>query len=448
MKPISLLTADEMRDADQATIQAGTPSSVLMQRAAEALVSVVTRYFEPCRTVVVCGFGNNGGDGRIAAELLREANWQVTLATPQDDIGPILYNAELIIDALLGTGLNKNMTEQFVESIAAMNAARCPIVSCDIASGIDSTTGEVMGCAVKAAHTVTFASAKRGHFLLPGKAHTGLLHIMDIGIDVKSPAAYLNTPALWNIPKPQLSAHKYERGHALVMGGALESTGAAKLTAEAALKVGAGAVSVICDDATLPIYAASFAAVMTKNAMSDDAFYKIIHEPRVASFAIGPGAGVNEATMKHTLAMLETAKPCVVDADALQKEMLPSFHKNTVITPHAGEFERLFGKFEHKMDGVEAALETFEGVLVYKGNDTVIAQRGRAIIINGNAPPTLATAGSGDVLAGLIAGLMAQGMSAFNAACAGVWLHGEAAKHLGRFFTAEDIVKALPVVQL
>jgi len=440
MKAIPLLTADEMKDADHAAIEAGTPSSELMHRAAEALVAVITRYFQPCRVVVVCGFGNNGGDGRIAADMLKKANWDVSVATPQDDIGGTLLSADLIVDALLGTGLNKEMTDLFIETIAAMNAAGCPVVSCDIASGINATTGEVMGCAVKAAHTVTFASAKRGHFLLPGKAHTGLLHIMDIGIRVEDAESYLNTPALWKIPRPQMSDHKYTRGHALVMGGEYTSTGAAKLTANAALKAGAGAVSVICDERTMPIYAASFSAVMTKPV---DEFDALISEPRVNALAIGPGAGANDATMKRVRAILDTKKPCVLDADALQPEVLKYCHDKVIITPHAGEFERLFGKVNDRIEAVEAAIEAFPGVLVFKGSDTVIAQKGRKMAINGNAPAGLATAGSGDVLTGIIAGLLAQGMKPFDAACAGVWLHGEAAQKVGRFFTAEDIISGL-----
>ncbi len=447
MKSIPLLTADEMRAADQATIKSGTPESVLMQRAAEALVSVITRHFEPCRTVVVCGFGNNGGDGRIAAGLLKEQGWDVTIATPQENISGLLYNAELIIDALLGTGLNKEMTDQFVEAIAAMNAAGCPVVACDIASGINATTGEVTGCAVKADHTITFASAKRGHFLLPGKAHTGMLHIMDIGIAVPEAGAYLNTPARWKLPHPKPGGHKYSRGHALVMGGMLASTGAAKLTANAALKVGAGAVSVIVDAQTLPIYAASLAAVMTKPAANNDEFYALVHEPRVKALAIGPGAGVHEQTVVRAVTMLESGKPCILDADALQKEVVRHARATTIITPHEGEFTRLFGQHENKIAAVERAINHYPGVLVYKGSDTVIAQAGKPLVINGNAPAGLATAGSGDVLAGLIAGLLAQGMNAFDAACAGVWLHGEAAKTLGRFFTAEDLIPALGSVR-
>lgn len=443
MPLIPLLTSDEMKAADQAAMAAGTPEAVLMQRAAEVLVSVVTEHYQPCRTVVVCGFGNNGGDGRIAANLLKEQGWDVTIVTPQDNASTTLYNAELIIDALLGTGLNKDLTDQFVETIAAINAAECPVVACDIASGINATTGEVMGCAVKADRTVTFASAKRGHLLLPGKAHTGVLHIMDIGIAVKEAGAYLNTPALWKIPVPKMADHKYTRGALLVMGSDYTSTGAAKLTATAALKVGAGAVSVICDDKTLPIYATSLTAVMTKLANNPDAFYKLIHEPRVKALAIGMGAGVKERTQKYTLAMLETGLPCVIDADALTPEILAATHAKTIITPHAGEFERLFGAHENKIAAVETALKNFKGVLVYKGNDTIIAQAGKPLVINGNAPPTLATAGSGDVLAGMIAGFIAQGMNAFDATCAAVWLHGDCGKRLGRFFTAEDLIASI-----
>jgi len=188
-------------------------------------------------------------------------------------------------------------------------------------------------------------------------------------------------------------------------------------------------------------------AVMTKSAETSDAFYKLIHEPRVKALCIGPGAGVNEATQKRAIAMLETELPCVLDADALQPEIIKSAHAGTVITPHAGEFVRLFGRHDHKIAGIEHAFSTFSGVIVYKGSDTVIAQKGRKLIINGNAPATLATAGSGDVLAGMITGLLAQGMGAFDAACAAVWMHAVAANQLGRFMTAEDLVAELGKLQ-
>lgn len=440
---IPVLTAEEMRAADMAAIAGGTPQATLVKRAGAALASIIMGYYSPRRAVVVAGSGNNGADGHIAADILKNAGWNLSVITPDDDVTAAVMGADLVIDALLGTGLNKNVDGAYANAIAAINASGVPVVAVDIPSGINATTGRVMGCAVRAEFTVSFAAAKRGHYLLPGKEHTGRLHVVDIGIEVADAGAYLNAPDLWELPNPSLSSHKYSRGHALVMGGQISSMGAAKLTANAALKVGAGAVSVICDKETLPIYAASLAAVMTKPAGSMDEFYKIIHEPRVSALAIGPGAGVNEQTMAHAGAMLETKKPCVLDADALQKDLLPLMHEHTVITPHAGEFTRLFGEAADKMAAVAAALAKFPGVLVYKGSDTVIASRGRKLVINANAPATLATAGSGDVLAGIITGLLAQGMDAFDAACAGVWLHGEAAGRLGRFMTAEDLLGVL-----
>lgn len=448
MKPTPLLTAKQMQAADAATIAAGTSASELMQRAGTALAHIIQSLYAPCHTVVMCGKGNNGGDGRIAAELLKQAGFEVLVTTPDEDYREQLQSAELIVDALLGTGLNAPVAGKYWQAIEAMNEIGCPIVAVDIPSGINASTGEIMGTATRAAHTVTFASAKCGHYLLPGKAHTGLLHIMDIGITEETiantnPHIFLNTAALWEVPEPQLTSHKYTRGAVLVQGGPLAMTGASKLAATAALKIGAGAVSIICNNETLPVYAAMLTAVMTKPANTMQEFQQLIDEPRVRALLIGPGAGVSNATNERAHQILQSNKPCVLDADALVHEVLARAHAATVLTPHQGEFERLFGHYPNKLDAASAVTKHFPGVLVYKGSDTVIAQQGKPIVINANAPPTLATAGSGDVLAGIIAGLLAQGMEPFDAACAGVWLHGHAAQKLGRFFTAEDLVENL-----
>lgn len=435
-----------MRAADQAAIAAGTSEHALMERAGRELAAVILSLYAPRRVVVLAGSGNNGNDGRIAAKHLMDAGFKASVFTPEEPYVESLSEAELVVDALLGTGLNKPVSAAYANAIEAMNACACPVIAVDIPSGIDATTGAVMGVAVKATHTVTFAAAKLGHYLLPGKAHTGTLHVMDIGIDARHitaqhPRIFLNTkPAL---PEPSLFDHKYSRGHALVQGGTLASAGAAKLTAQAALKVGAGAVSVLCDSTTLPIYAASFQAVMTKSPPTLDAYAKLIADPRVNALAIGMGAGVNDTTLKRATLMLESGKPCVVDADALQPDILPLLHERCIITPHMGEYEHLYGIQPNKLAAIDHATSNTRAVVVLKGNDTMIAQAGKPSIVNHNAPPTLATAGSGDVLAGIIAGLLAQGMKPFEAACAGVYLHGAAASALGRFITAEDVVSSL-----
>ncbi len=474
MSVTPLLTAEETRRAEAAAIASGISSTELMERAGRQLAAVIASQYAPRPTVVVCGSGNNGGDGFVTARALRELGWSVrTLAlgeskTPEAkaaraSAGAVepytpaaLEHAQLVVDALLGTGLSKPVEGEYLEAIHAINALSCPIFSADVPSGICATTGAILGAAIRATHTVTFATAKCGHYLLPAKEYVGELHVMDIGISrdavlSANPSVFLNSESLWHakLPTLALGAHKYDRGATLTQGGALASTGAAKLAAYAALKIGSGLSSVICNDETLPIYATSLAAVMTKLAPSMDVFHKLIHDEKITALAIGPGAGVNDITAKHTLAMLATGKPCVVDADALSvfsqtpRALFEAAHENTVFTPHMGEFTRLFGGHKNKLEATRAATEKFKGVLVLKGNDTIVAQAGKPTLINANAPATLATAGSGDVLTGMIAGLMAQGMSAYDAAAAGVWLHAQAATLLGRSFTAEDLVRAI-----
>lgn len=474
MNATPLLTAEETRRAEAAAMASGISATELMDHAGRQLAAVVASLYAPCNTVVVCGTGNNGGDGCIAARVLREHGWNVSVVALGDSTSPeavgaragigtvddftaaSLQSADLVVDALLGTGLSKPVEGRYLEAINAMNACACPVVAVDVPSGIDASTGAVWGAAVRAAHTVTFATAKCGHVLLPAKAYVGQLHVMDIGISREAmssiaPGVFLNNEAVWHAALPTLSlhAHKYTRGATLMQGGALCSAGAAKLAAYAALKIGSGLSSVICDAETLPVYAASLTAVMTKPANTLDAFYKRVNDTHITALAIGCGAGVTDATAKRTIAMLDTKKPCVVDADALTvfaqsaQALLDAAHEHTVLTPHEGEFKRLFGAYENKLAAVRAATAKCKGVLVLKGNDTVIAQAGKPTLINSNAPPTLATAGSGDVLTGMIAGLMAQGMSAYYASAAAVWLHGEAANRLGGNFTAEELVAAI-----
>jgi ADP-dependent NAD(P)H-hydrate dehydratase / NAD(P)H-hydrate epimerase len=474
MNATPLLTAEETRRAEAAAIAAGTPASELMNHAGRQLAAVISSLYAPCETVFLCGSGNNGGDGFVAAHILREHGWNVRVLvvgeskTPEakaarEAVGMVEnYNAEalagaaLVVDALFGTGLSKPVEGVALDAVNAVNALGCPVVAVDVPSGIDASSGTILGAAIRATHTVTFATAKCGHYLLPAKACVGKLHVMDIGISREAIAGasarvFLNSESVWKnaLPSLAMDAHKYTRGATLTQGGALASCGAAKLAATAALKMGSGLSSVICDDVTLPIYAASLTAVMTKPANTLDAFYKLVNDRHITALAIGCGAGVTDATAKRTITMLDTKKPCVVDADALTvfaqsaSFLLESAHEHTVLTPHMGEFKRLFGAQEDKLAAAARVTEKFKGVLVLKGNDTIIAQAGKPTLVNHNAPATLATAGSGDVLTGMIAGLIAQGMAAYDAAAAAVWLHAETANQLGRNFTAEELVAAI-----
>ncbi|MDE3016481.1 MAG: NAD(P)H-hydrate dehydratase [Pseudomonadota bacterium] len=476
----ALLAADQSRSADKTAIEGGMPGVALMERAGRAVVDVVCQHFRPCMALVVCGVGNNGGDGFIAARILKERGWTVMLAVAGNadaitgdakrakdkwnmaggasrTFSPgLLRDCGVIVDAIFGTGLSRNVEGAALDAINAINAAHLPVVSVDIASGIDADTGHVMGGAIRARHTVTFVRPKPGHVLLPGKAHTGELHVYDIGISGEgiAPSQYLNLPELWKsaFPFPAPEANKYTRGHAVVIGGGINMTGASRLAAISALRAGAGLVSVACSPEALPVYASSLLAVMTKPAADLKQLKELLEDKRITTVLIGPGCGVDEATRERALYILSLKKPCVIDADAISafaenpKQLFSALHASAVLTPHEGEFTRLFKSEGTKSQRAADAARQSGAVILFKGNDTVIAAPGGRVAINANAPPWLATAGSGDVLAGIITGLLAQGMPAFEAACAGAWMHGEAATGFGPGLIAEDIPAALPAV--
>ncbi|MBY0406102.1 MAG: NAD(P)H-hydrate dehydratase, partial [Rickettsiales bacterium] len=290
--------------------------------------------------------------------------------------------------------------------------------------------------------------------LLPGKAHTGQLHVYDIGIsgDKVKPKLFLNAPALWKhmLPLPNPDSNKYSRGHTVVIGGGMSTTGAARLSAMAALRCGSGLVSVACTQEALPIYAMTLTAVMTKQADNAAQLASLLEDKRITALLIGPGCGVTERTRDNTLQILKSKKACVIDADALSifqfntKPLFDAIAGPTVLTPHEGEFERLFATKGVKTERAKDAAKQSGAVIVLKGNDTVIAAPDGRVSINANAPVWLATAGSGDVLAGIIAGLMGQGMPAYEAACAGTWIQGEVANRFGPGLIAEDLTTTMP----
>lgn len=480
LHPAALLTAEEARAADHAAIAFGMRSETLMENAGKAVVDIVCQHFAPCPTLVVCGHGNNGGDGFVVARLLKERGWPAVpvlvgesektthdLERAMDqwrNTGGIirifspgmLAEAALVIDGIFGTGLSREVEGEAKEAIDAINASKLPVVAIDIASGINTDNGTIMGAATRAVHTVTFVRPKLGHVLLPGKAHTGELHVYDIGITGEGvgSAYFLNAPSLWkkSFPFPAPDANKYTRGHAIVMGGALATTGAARLAALGALRSGAGLVSIACSQDALPVYAMTLTAVMTKPIDKPNKLAALLDDKRVTATLIGPGYGTGEATREQTLQILSHKKPCVIDADAISvfeanpKPLFAAIAGPTVLTPHEGEFERLFNAKGSKPQRVIKAAKQSGAVVLLKGNDTVIAAPDGRVAVNANAPVWLATAGSGDVLAGIITGLLAQGMPAFEAACAGAWIHGEAATQFGPGLIAEDLPAALAPV--
>ena len=349
--------------------------------------------------------------------------------------------------------------------IEAMNAAPC-VHAVDLPSGINGATGAVMGVAVHAAETVTFFRRKAGHALLPGRLHCGRLRVADIGIpasvlDRIKPRTFLNAPELWraHFPLPRVDGHKYARGHAVVVSGGLSSTGAARLAARGALRAGAGLVTIASPRDALAVNAAASLAVMVRPVDDADELADFLRDPRRNAVVLGPGGGVGAGMRELVLAALAGERAVVLDADALTSfadepqaliDPLRARSAATLLTPHEGEFSRLFNSLvdqaQSKLERARAAAETSGAVVLLKGPDTVVAAPDGRGAIADNAPPWLATAGSGDVLAGIAAACLAQGISAFEAAAAAVWLHGEAGVEFGAGLIAEDLPEALPKV--
>jgi len=478
----AVLTVAEAYAADAAAARAGVAGETLMEAAGRAVAEAIRARWTPRPVIVLCGPGNNGGDGFVAARHLAAAGWPVTLALmgSRDALkgdaatmaarweGAVVpLNADVVepdalaVDALFGAGLSRPIDGAPRAVLEAAVARAAAVVAVDVPSGVDGDSGAVRGYAPHAALTVTFFRRKPGHLLLPGRVLCGEVVVADIGIpeavlDEIAPKLHANDPALWRAryPWPRPEDHKYRRGHALVAGGGVATTGAARLAARAALRAGAGLVTVaVPSDEALPVYAAALTAVMTARATDAEGFAALIDDPRRNAVLLGPGNGVSETTRARVLATLAKGKACVLDADALTvfenepEQLFTAIFSPCLLTPHAGEFARLFGAAEEeksKIERVRAAARASGAAVLLKGADTVIADPDGRAVVNENAPPTLATAGAGDVLAGFALGLLAQGMTPFDAGCAAAWLHGECAALVGPGLIAEDLAEALP----
>ncbi len=487
---MEVLTTAEMGKADQLAIAGGTSGFALMLSAGRAVADAAADLVEEGPVVVVAGGGNNGGDGFVAAAELvaRGRQVAVVLFGSRDALtgdaalaarhwsGPVLPgeaasigHPALIIDALFGAGLNRIVKDGASELIEAINASAAPVVSVDLPSGINGNTGAVMGSAVRATETVTFFRRKPGHLLMPGRSYCGRVRVADIGVDDAvlesiAPLAFENVPELWDklFPVPGLDGHKYAKGHAVVLSGNLASTGAARLAARGALRGGAGLVTVLSPSEALAVNAASLTAIMVRPVDTAAEFAGVLEDRRLNVCVIGPGAGVGLRTRALVLAALAAERQTVLDADALTsfadkpddlfEAIKAATEAGAVLTPHQGEFLRLFSEmdnkhpFKSKLERVRAAAARSGAVVLLKGPDTVVAAPDGRAAIAANAPPWLATAGSGDVLSGLVAAMLAQGVPTFEAACIGVWLHGEAGREAGPGLIAEDLSEVLPAV--
>ncbi|MEN3973892.1 NAD(P)H-hydrate dehydratase [Emcibacter sp. SYSU 3D8] len=479
MTGLDVLTTAEMYRADALAIAHGTPGITLMENAGRACARVIADNYERVPVSVLCGPGNNGGDGFVIARLLQRQGWSVRLGLlgeparlkgdaagmasrwtgPVEALSPdLLAGAGLIVDALFGAGLDRPIAGAAADMIEAVNGAGVPVIAIDVPSGVEGSTGRVLGPAIAATRSITFFRKKPAHLLAPSKFLCGHVDSCDIGIPAEVLAeigarCWENGPALWRpvFPFPADEGHKYARGHAIVVSGPLANGGAARLGARAALRVGAGLVTVACPPDAVVAHASQLNAVMT--APFTD-FADILADRRRNAVLVGPGNGVGETTRASALKALRAGRSCVVDADAITSfrdtpaELFGAIAAPCVLTPHDGEFARLFPDITGgcKLDRARAAAARAGAVVLFKGPDTVIAAPDGRAVINANGPPTLATAGSGDVLAGLIVGLLAQSMPAFEAACAGAWLHGRAAALFGPGLIAEDLSETLPAV--
>jgi NAD(P)H-hydrate epimerase len=481
----AVLTVAEMTRADEAAIEAGVPGAQLMDNAGLAVAEAVRARHQPCPILVLCGPGNNGGDGFVAARHLAAAGWSVRLALlgardkltgdaahhaalwqgvteplEEGTIPGLLDGTELVIDALFGAGLTRPLEDAARAVAEAVGSTGLPVATVDVPSGVSGDSGAVLGeVAFRASLCVTFFRKKPGHLLLPGRMLCGEVVVADIGIPdsvlpVIAPRTFENLPALWSARYPwrRLDSHKYLFGHALVLGGAVV-TGAGRLAARAALRAGAGLVTVACTREALPIYALSAPSVITTPLETEADYQALLADTRKNAVLVGPGNGIGPTTRQRTLAALEAGKAVVVDADALTSfedrptDLFAATEGPCVLTPHEGEFRRLFPDLDgDKLDRARTAAAVSGAVVLFKGADSVIAAPDGRAVINANAPPALATAGTGDVLAGLIVGLLAQGMTSFDAACAGAWLHGELGAAIGPGLIAEDLPEALPGV--
>ncbi len=483
-----LLTVDQMYEADAAAVVGGVASLDLMEAAGGAIAAAIQDRWESRPVAVLCGPGNNGGDGFVAARLLAETGCPVRLALmgepdkltgdaavnagrwqgEVEELAPeILDGQPLVIDALFGAGLARPVEGRALAVIEEINGRKLDCVAVDIPSGVHGDSGEILvgekgGGAPQATVTVTFFRPKPGHFLLPGRGLAGDLVVADIGIPETvlagiGPRTLVNGPELWiaGFPWPDTEAHKYTRGHAVVAGGS-EMTGAARLAAMGARRLGAGLVTIASPPDAFAIYAAEEPGTLVKAVEDIAGFRELLGDARKNAVLVGPGTGISADTRDKVLAALETGKAVVVDADGLSAfaddpdSLFKAAKGPCLLTPHEGEFKRLFEIEGDKLSRARGAAQLSGAVVLLKGPDTVIAapdggENARAVI-NATGTPDLATAGSGDVLAGMALGLLTQGMDVFDAACASAWLHGILSERIGSGLIAEDLPGELPGV--
>lgn len=484
MKSSVILTTEQMYKADRLAIESGVSGLELMENAGQGVAAHIEQGWDPCTVTILCGPGNNGGDGYVVARSLSEAGWDVHVLSIKDPAalsGDALEmyrqydgaveildansqaNEGLIVDALFGAGFKGELPQGIRTFFEKANQKNVPVVAIDVPSGVDGSTGEVAEGTPEADLTVSFFKAKCGHLLYPARRYLGLLQIIDIGIpetvlDEINADVFENTLNLWTekLPHVDETGHKYSRGHAAVNGGTVSSTGAARIAARAALRIGAGAVTVTSPPSALTVYASALEAVMVSSVTDNEAYDQWLCEKRIQAVLIGPGNGVSDRTKDFVETALRKESVAILDADALTVFKEDPDHlfglikkkpgRPVILTPHEAEFSRLFKEEGLALERARKAAQKSGAIVLLKGASTIIAEPRGQIIINTNAAPWLATAGSGDALAGIITGLVCAGMDAFLATAAAAWIHGEAALRHGKGLIAEDIEKEIPFI--
>jgi ADP-dependent NAD(P)H-hydrate dehydratase / NAD(P)H-hydrate epimerase len=481
-----VVTAAEMRAAEQALFARGTPSFDVMAAAGRAVVAAIQqRWPTPFkRALILAGPGNNGGDGFIVAQELAALGWDVHVAAarPRDAYegdaaraaafwsGPVaplepgalakLDDGDcVVVDAIFGIGLARAVESEVKAVIHALHGRPCPVVAVDVPSGVNADTGEVLGAAPRTALTVTFGWPKRGHLLLPGREWARDLVVADIGCrDADLPELAkiprVNGTSLWrnDLPLPSAADHKYTRGHALVAGGAA-MPGATRLASRAARRIGVGMLTVAAPREAHPFYLIDQPGLIVREAAGASDLKTLLDDRRFTAALVGSGLPADANTRALVEAAAAAGRALVIDGGGLTAfagggDALGGFGRaDIVLTPHEGEFARLFPNLKgDKLQRALGAARMTGCTVVVKGADTVVASPNGSGAINADAPAWLATAGSGDVLAGLILGLLGQGMPSFEAAAAGVSLHGMAGTAFGPGLIAEDLPELIPEV--
>ena len=469
-----IITVEEMRAIDAASAAAGVPTRTLMENAGRAVAEAIVTHFRQQPTAVLCGPGNNGGDGWVAARMLREMGWPVWVETlvPIDalkgdaadaanawngdtfDLGKSSRKAELFVDALFGAGLSRALEGETARLAAFLPADR--VVAVDVPSGISGDDGNPIGdVCFEAVMTVTFVRKKPAHILMPGRVCCGEVIVADIGapetvVSAQKITLSENDPSAWALPWPEADTHKHERGQVIVASGGHTRTGAARLSARAALRAGAGLVTVLSPHDAIAENAAQLTAIMLREGEDEASFAEAARTAK--AMVVGPAFGTTDAHYKLLLAAMNAQPRCplVLDADAitLLAPLTHGLEASDVMTPHIGEFRRAFpgiwSSSQNPIEAARAAAAYARCVVLLKGPSTVIAAPDGRAIVNTTGTPFLATAGSGDVLAGLIAGLIGQGMASFEAAAAAAWIHGRAGEALGPGLTADELPDILP----